>query len=311
MLIYPHGLLDGERLAGCSDEAKLHFPRLAALANGFGRMKLSEREILESAYGSFQKKPTRAELVGWFKEYAENHLLLVYSGFDGTLWGQWCGVPDNALPRYKTSADNRSPAPPSEALENFDATYSAKKRERSKASGDSLDISETFGNVPKSLEDSKTFPPVVVVVGVVGERQKQVPTALSLVSPKPRHVKGRDVSGDDVESIWKLWPNKNSKQDGLEAIRKAVAHLRSTGVDNPVQELEARVRTWLAHRQRLEASGEFVASLCYAQKWFNKRRYLDEAAQPPAETVLLIDGKPVPQSQCAEEGWLPMRGETA
>jgi hypothetical protein len=74
-------------LAVCSDEAKLHFPRLVALANGYGRMELNARRILQAAYGTFTQKPNRERLTSWFNEYAENHLLLAYTAEDGTRWG--------------------------------------------------------------------------------------------------------------------------------------------------------------------------------------------------------------------------------
>lgn len=116
---------------------------------------------------------------------------------------------------------------------------------------------------------------------------------------------------EDVESIWKLWPNKGGKQEGLQAIRKALAHLALTETAEPVKELKTRVHSWLAWHKCMTAAGAFVPSICYAQKWFNKRRYMDDDAQPAAETMLLIDGEIVSQAACEAEGWIPVRGDAA
>ena len=124
MLVLPQGLLYGERLARCSDEAQLHFPRLAAITNGFGRIELNLRSIVDTAYAGFSMRPSREQLGAWLKEYVDAHLLFLYVAKDGTPWGQWRGIPDNMLPRFKTASDKRSPVPPTDALAKFDIPMS-------------------------------------------------------------------------------------------------------------------------------------------------------------------------------------------
>jgi len=154
LIIYPQGILEGERLATCSDGAQLHFPRLVALGNGFGRMELNARAIIEAAYANFECKPSREQLTRWLQEYARQHLLFIYTDAQGHPWGQWCGVPERMLPRFKTASDKRSPAPPAVDLAAYEEEYARAK----KSSEDFIDISEDFGIVPKTSEESETFP---------------------------------------------------------------------------------------------------------------------------------------------------------
>lgn len=304
MLIYPHGLLDGERLAECSDEAKLHFPRLVALANGFGRMKLSQKEILENAYGGFHAKPKRENLTAWVKEYSEQHLLLVYSAHDGTVWGQWCGVPDNALPRYKTSADNRSRAPPPEAVDAFDAAYALRKRERSKASGDALEIPETFGNVLKPSEDLETFPRVVVGGGGVEEKQvpplPSTPNAQEQSTPQetPKSSETRRKGKNSSVSVkpydprylaaYDRYPKRVDKDVSEakwgEAVERLVAGERGKppmSRENAYRFLEDAARDFATKMQGNEQ--KHIRSI---HRWLNERTYLDYAPKPKVEWVI-------------------------
>jgi uncharacterized protein YqcC (DUF446 family) len=181
VIIYPQGILGGERLASCSDDAQLHFPRLVALGNGFGRMELNARAIIEAAYANFEHKPSREQLTRWLQEYAREHLLFIYTDFQGHPWCQWCGVPERMLPRFKTAADKRSPAPPAKALADYEEEYARAK----KSSADFIDISEDFGNVPKASEELETFPlGIGIGIGVgkgIGKGEKlSAPSAQSL-----------------------------------------------------------------------------------------------------------------------------------
>lgn len=221
MLVLPRGLLQGERLAKCSDEAQLHFPRLAALTNGFGRIELNLRSILESAYSGFNAQPTRAQLTGWLKEYAAAHLLFVYQAPDGKPWGQWRGIPDNMLPRFKTAADKRSPIPPLEELAKFDEEYSSLR----KASGDFLNVASDFGNVPKSSEGFGNVLNISVDEVVDEGKQKQ-----NLSSPLARES-GADPLSEVPELEFALRqgadsmsPNALAKSVGLAVEDKPPAH---------------------------------------------------------------------------------------
>jgi hypothetical protein len=308
MLIYPKGLLQGDRLAECSDEAKLHFPRLVALANGYGRMELNARRILQDAYGAFTQKPTRDQLTSWFNEYADNHLLLAYTAGDGTRWGQWCGVPDNALPRFKTSADNKSPAPAPETVEALDAAYAIRKRERSEACGDSLDISGSFGNIPKSSEALKTFPPVVVVVGGgvgvggVGEKQILASPAAPGASPTEKtkakaSQKAKDAVGTSRPyhprfiCAYERFPKSGEKVESEAEWFKAVERLEQGEKDKPPMPTEE------AHAFLEDAAGDFATKTAGDEKkfirgmrrWLLKSTYLDYAAKPKVVFVEVPD----------------------
>ena len=201
MIIFPTGLYSGERLAQCSDLARLHFPYIVGLVNGFGRLELNVPAILGRAYEGFQDKPTKHDLTAWISEYRDQHLLYVYVSADGSVWGQFCGIPPNALPRYQTAADKRSPAPDNAAIEAFNEEYLAKKRKRSEACEDFMNLSEHFGNLPKASEVCGTFP---MVVGsrslVVGEEQKQILSSPSVPVPDPPVPSEKRLPARDQEA---------------------------------------------------------------------------------------------------------------
>ena len=287
-MIYPHGLLDGERLAACTDEAKLHFPRLAAIANGYGRFKLSEKEILDKAYEAFRVKPTRDELISWISEYCEQYLLLVFTADDGSQWGQWCGVPDNALPRYRTSADMRSPAPSPECILAFNEAYAIKKRERCKASGDLLNISESFGKFLEVSDSLRTFPRVVVG-GVVGGEKLYAPATqtplLKDVTAKAKESSAKTKTPSECERVWEAFPLKKGKGKAIPVICKILADLRKQGHDNPGELLVERIRCFEANRTKKRAAGEFVPEIPYPQKWFSRGDWNDPDSIPKPKVV--------------------------
>lgn len=300
MLIDPRGLLYGERIGACSDEAQLHFPRLMAASNGYGRIEMSYANLVQTVYAHFAVKPTKEQLQGWFREYHLHFLLFAYRTVAGATWGQW-DVPKKMLPRYKTAEDNRSPAPPEAEYAAYQEQHVASKRAMYLTSEDSLSISEDFGKVLKPSEASGTFASGIGTGIGIGEEQKQASPGVSCKSK---------YSEDDVLSIWALWPVKSGRQEGLRSIRKALAQRASSGIENPVEDLKARVVTWLAWHARQMASGDFVAPIGYAQGWFGdkQRRYLDDAATPPPETLLQIGGAVVPQSSVEAQGWQVIRG---
>ena len=121
-LIDPKGLLYGERLGDCSDDAQLHWPRLFCASNGYGRIELSLERLTKHVYGSFKAKPDPVSLARWFEEYQKNSLLFIYQAQDGSLWGQWI-TSEKYLPRHKTTADEKSPAPNFDALEAYKKEY--------------------------------------------------------------------------------------------------------------------------------------------------------------------------------------------
>ena len=129
-IINPEGLFGGERLAQCSDEAQLHWPRFFTASNTLARLELDYHKIISTLYRGFKVKPTEEQVSAWLTEYNHNFLLFVYDGPDGSLWGQW--LTDKAyLSRYPTAADRRSPAPSEESIEKYRQDYISTKKRKS------------------------------------------------------------------------------------------------------------------------------------------------------------------------------------
>lgn len=254
MLIDPQGLLHGDRVAACSDEAQLHFPRLLAASNTFGRFRMSVDWLQGEVYGSFHAKPSKEQMTAWLREYHANFLLFIYKAHDGSMWAQW-DVPEKLLGQYRAAADRKTPAPAPQELEAFRNSYVESLRARNK---NDLDIiSEGFGKISETyktfynvletsqtvqnvLETYKTFEnisdDVLVGVGVgvgVAKVQVQVPVqilapatpaahTLNLKSSKvtdPRHITFRAA----VKDHWRALVGVDAPWDGSEG--KALASM--------------------------------------------------------------------------------------
>jgi hypothetical protein len=113
MIIREKGLLDGKRLRKCSSRARLFWPWLYALSNGYVRLEL-DFELLSERLVSFKEDaPTAEELEKWFRDdYAKNNLIFIYET-NGQLWGQWDTAAKDTKD-YKTAGDKESPPPPEE-----------------------------------------------------------------------------------------------------------------------------------------------------------------------------------------------------
>jgi hypothetical protein len=138
-IIDPEGIFNGDRLRRCSNAAQLHWPRLLLASNGFARLEISYERIIAAAYNGFNPIPTAGELGVYIREYVENYLLFLYT-VDGQLWGQW-DTRKNLLPRYKTSADHRSPAPPETEFHEWKQTYLEQRKVLPKSF---VNVSKTF-----------------------------------------------------------------------------------------------------------------------------------------------------------------------
>jgi len=129
-IINSEGLFGGERLARCSDEAQLHWPRFFTASNSLARLELDYQKIIDVLYHNFRSKPTEEQVSSWLTEYNHNFLLYIYDAPDGSVWGQW--LTDKAyLSRYPTAADRRSPAPDENALEQYRQDYVSTKKRKS------------------------------------------------------------------------------------------------------------------------------------------------------------------------------------
>ena len=143
-VIDPEGLFNGDRLAHCSDEARLYWPYFFLAANSFGRLEISYEKLMGRAFRTFKKRIAKEEFVALIEEYRGNYLLFIYQAGD-QLWGQWL-TEAKYLPRYHAARDKLSPAPPEAALEAFCVEYQRQK------AAEGADILAAFGNVPKSSE---------------------------------------------------------------------------------------------------------------------------------------------------------------
>ena len=195
MIIDPQGILRGDRIAACSDEAQLHFPRLLAASNSFGRFRMSVEWLQTEVYRSFKQKPTKPQLTAWLREFHDNFLLFVYRAPDNSVWAQW-EIPEKMLGRYRLAADKKTPAPPTAEHEAYRSAYL--ESIRAKNSPETDEIYETFQNIPQASVLLRSFSQASddvrnvshdVGVGVgdgVGDVYLAQPPASPVPSPAPR-----------------------------------------------------------------------------------------------------------------------------
>ncbi len=127
----PDDLFSSERLAACSDDAQLHWPRFYLLASPYARFQIDYVKIVRTAYALFKKQPTKEQINGWLDEYHDHFLLFVYDDPEtGTLWGQWLTNKED-FRRHATSEDNRSPEPDAKQFERFRRAYVKQQRAKS------------------------------------------------------------------------------------------------------------------------------------------------------------------------------------
>lgn len=306
MLIDPKGLFFGERLKDCSDEARLHWPWLYAAANGYGRVELNVSKITDTVYSSFREKPTPRALTGWIQEYADNFLIFVYSAPDGSLWGQF-ETSAKYLPKFKTQADHRSPAPDPDELKAFRDAYVESRKSKYLSIQSFRKFSKVSGNVPKSSEDSEKFP-LGVGIGIgtgigVGEEQKQLHAqsksgfervdASKGTAPDTKEAETKaqrvKVLTSWAEKCHAAYPRKVAKQDSLRAFIK---HIGKLAQSEKITDDEAGAR--MLAKVTAYAGSPLVAStpadkIPYPASWVNAGHYEDPAE---AWNVARDDGRP-------------------
>jgi hypothetical protein len=159
-VIDPHGLLEGKRLAACSDLAQYLWPRFFVGADNFGRMELYVPAIMVRCFHHIRKPPTEPELLAIIGEYDVNCLAIVYR-VGTSVWVQFI-TQDKYLSRWKTSEDKRSPEPPTELVQQFAAKYEQWKQQQGEHNHSDTQIEEilqkNFGitseELPKDLQSS-------------------------------------------------------------------------------------------------------------------------------------------------------------
>lgn len=146
-VIDPQGLFDGERLAACSDKAKLFWPFIYCASNGFARLEINPKYIQKKCFASFTETPTEDDIIKAIEEYAQNFLLVVYE-HEGRQWVQF-DTSSKYLPRHKSKKDDESPIPPPETIKLHADGYIGWKKAKSLCLQHSRKLSETFENLRK------------------------------------------------------------------------------------------------------------------------------------------------------------------
>ena len=223
-IIDPKGLLHGERLAACSDNAQNWWPRLFLAANGYARIELSYSSIVQECFAGYRKKPTEDQLWDVFEEYSENHLVVIYEA-DGLSWAQFI-TPEKCLRRYKTKADNESPAPPDELVCQVTANYLARKKTASFRRKPKL--TAYLDEFPKSSENLENVQNISANFGLgegvgvgVGEKQKQ------LLRAEIEHGPALAADAADVDSSLPdvtVKPRETRKQQRDRLVRVAFSY---------------------------------------------------------------------------------------
>jgi len=265
------GLFRGDRLAACSDEARLYWPYYVAASNNFGRLELNPAQIVRTAFATCRQPPTAEQVTAHLREYRNNFLLFVYVA-GGQAWGQW-DIPEEHLKRHKTADDRRSPAPPDELLAAWKLEYQRRKAEDLGTLGDLIQNAPGY---TQTRADAPTCAPMHtnahecteqvrgVGVGVGGgkgkgealsrvterdrhawshqkEKEKETTTTTTSQSSKKPRTKAQTISGYSettarvVNEILQVWPRRQPK-DGS-PIRVDVALLASW-VDEILRRLE-------------------------------------------------------------------------
>ena len=112
--IDPDGMFGGERMAMLSDSARYAWPWFWCAHNSMGRVELNYRTFCGTVFRQFREKPTEAQFWDWVREFHQFWLLFVYES-EGKIFGQW-DVSARYLPRYKSKADLKQPAPDQDQL---------------------------------------------------------------------------------------------------------------------------------------------------------------------------------------------------
>jgi hypothetical protein len=269
-IVDPKGLLEGERLAACSDNAQLHWQRLYVAANGYARLELSYSGIISSVYRSFKNPPSEDQLWGFFEEFAANFLAILYQ-VDGVWWAQF-DTSAKYMPRYKTARDENSPGPTVELLDHHRNGYREWKKSKSIQNQRFQKFSENLGSVPKVSA-------AVAVVGVVVGAGAEVQNVSKTTSSHPEASLGESEANSDL-SIYKAYPRKVGKKAALISINKAIKRLVKGEFDaSPMSPSDAR-------QSLMDSVQEYARSAVGSQAdlskipnpatWFNQGRYDDD-----------------------------------
>jgi len=104
-------------------------------------------------------------------------------------------------------------------------------------------------------------------------------------SPSPA-VTGRTLTRQQqAELVYEAYPHKIGKAAALKSIEKAMSAVKKAGETDPAGYLLARIRGWIAKRERDQAAGAFIPEYPNPATWFNQQRY-DDPDNAPRPVVM-------------------------
>ena len=121
--IIKKAIYDSDKLAACSDAAKLHYNHLLPLQDNFGCWEINVRLIRKNCYGHFQQPPAEEEILGWIQEWNHSGLLFVWQAEGGKLWGYITGEEKGRLPEPSRRGERKSPVFQREQLLHYQQSH--------------------------------------------------------------------------------------------------------------------------------------------------------------------------------------------
>lgn len=289
--IDPEGMFGGDRMALLSDEAKWMWPWLWCASNTVGRVELNYRTMIDTAFRQFRTQPTEQEFWDCVSEFHECYLMYVFKSDNGQVWGQW-DVADKYLPKYKTRADNRTPAPIVADFLGWKKGYSDRKQNAISGKCRVLNILEKLENFQKISnisEGEKDFQHFARR----GEERKGVktycppngvpePEPTELFTPEPTEPevpKVHDKWLSDAHDHWydHCYWNKKKREDSRKAFSKRVRQLVRDTAASPEHAVEFLNTQARLDRKRFEFTDDWSwRQNLHPTTWLNGKLWEDQ-----------------------------------
>jgi uncharacterized protein YdaU (DUF1376 family) len=100
--------------------------------------------------------------------------------------------------------------------------------------------------------------------------------------PSPAATVSTLTLREQAELVYQAYPHKVGKGAALRSIEKALSTVKNTGETDPAGYLLARIRAWIAKRERDQTAGSFIPEYPNPATWFNQQRYDDPDNAPRA-----------------------------
>lgn len=112
----------------------------------------------------------------------------------------------------------------------------------------------------------------------------------ALTPPSPAATVNALSRKRQAELVYETYPHKVGKAAALKSIDRALHTVSKAGQADPVGYLQARIRGWIAKRERDQEAGAFLPEYPNPATWFNQERYDDPDNAPrPAVTFETVD----------------------